>query len=254
MKPLLLHGHERAITKICFNREGDLLFSTAKDKEPSIWFTINGERLGTLRGHEGAVWSVDCDWQTQKAVTGASDFMTRVWNVETGKQLHQWVNPSTVRSVGFSYSGNLVLVATAGQMGHAATLKVHDLRDPSTFNEISSKETASIFDLPLVDAKYFVALWGTLDETIYVGTTDGALSSVDMRERNVTNTVEGQTGQITDIQANKEKTMLILSSKDTSARLYNARTLEPLKTYKTDRPVNSAAISPIRQHVRKENN
>ncbi len=32
-------------------------------------------------------------------------------------------------------------------------------------------------------------------------------------------------------------------------QLYDTVTLEPLKTYKTDRPVNSAAISPLMDHV-----
>ena len=58
-KPLLLHGHERSITTIRYNREGDLLFSTAKDNKPTVWYSLNGERLGTYDGHNGAVWTND---------------------------------------------------------------------------------------------------------------------------------------------------------------------------------------------------
>jgi translation initiation factor 3 subunit I len=43
--------------------------------------------------------------------------------------------------------------------------------------------------------------------------------------------------------------MFISASKDTSAKLYDSETLECLKTYKTDRPVNSASISPKFDHV-----
>ena len=43
--------------------------------------------------------------------------------------------------------------------------------------------------------------------------------------------------------------MFISASKDTSAKLYDADTLQCLKTYKTDRPVNSASISPKFDHV-----
>ena len=46
MKPISLHGHERSITQIRYNREGDLLFSSAKDMYPNVWYAINGERLG----------------------------------------------------------------------------------------------------------------------------------------------------------------------------------------------------------------
>lgn len=55
----MLHGHERAITQIKYNREGDLLFSVAKDHKPTVWFSANGERLGTYNGHSGAVWCID---------------------------------------------------------------------------------------------------------------------------------------------------------------------------------------------------
>ena len=51
MKPISLHGHERSITQIVYNREGDLLFSSAKDQAPNVWYSINGERLGTYDGH-----------------------------------------------------------------------------------------------------------------------------------------------------------------------------------------------------------
>ena len=44
-------------------------------------------------------------------------------------------------------------------------------------------------------------------------------------------------------------TMLITSSKDTTAKLYDVDSLEVIKTYRTERPVNSAAISPIKDHV-----
>ena len=55
----MLHGHERSITQIKYNREGDLLFSAAKDPQPNVWYSVNGERLGTYKGHNGAVWCLD---------------------------------------------------------------------------------------------------------------------------------------------------------------------------------------------------
>ena len=55
----MLHGHERAVTQIRYNHDGDLLFSVAKDNKPTVWLSENGERLGTYNGHNGAVWCVD---------------------------------------------------------------------------------------------------------------------------------------------------------------------------------------------------
>ena len=54
-------GHERSLTQIKFNKEGDLLFSCSKDHIINVWFSHNGERLGTYEGHNGAVWTIDVD-------------------------------------------------------------------------------------------------------------------------------------------------------------------------------------------------
>lgn len=53
------------------------------------------------------------------------------------------------------------------------------------------------------------------------------------------------TKQIKDMQLSYDGMLLITASKDTTARLWDVATLESLKMYKTDRPVNSAAISPL---------
>lgn len=76
-KPLVLHGHERSITQIKYNREGDLIFSCGKDQKPNLWFSVNGERLGTFNGHQGAVWCIDTDWTSTKVITGAGDMSTK---------------------------------------------------------------------------------------------------------------------------------------------------------------------------------
>lgn len=54
MKPILMKGHERPLTFLKYNRDGDLLFSCAKDQDPTVWFADKGERLETYRGHNGA--------------------------------------------------------------------------------------------------------------------------------------------------------------------------------------------------------
>ena len=54
-------GHERSLTQIKFNREGDLLFSCSKDHVINVWYSDNGERLGTYDGHNGTVWTIDVD-------------------------------------------------------------------------------------------------------------------------------------------------------------------------------------------------
>lgn len=51
------------------------------------------------------------------------------------------------------------------------------------------------------------------------------------------------------MQMSKDSTMFVTASKDHTAKLFDADNLILLKTYKTERPVNSAALSPTHDHV-----
>lgn len=73
----MLQGHERSVTQIKYNREGDLLFSSSKDQKPNVWFSLNGERLGTFDGHQGAVWCIDVDWSSTKFMSGSGDMSAK---------------------------------------------------------------------------------------------------------------------------------------------------------------------------------
>lgn len=61
--------------------------------------------------------------------------------------------------------------------------------------------------------------------------------------------VNDHTSAINDMQMSKDETMFVTASKDSTAKLFDADSLVCLKTYKTERPVNSSAISPIMEHV-----
>lgn len=81
----MLHGHERAITQLKFNREGDLLFTASKDKQSNVWHWANGERLGTFDGHQGSVWCVDSNWESTLLLSGSGDNTLRLWDCQTGE-------------------------------------------------------------------------------------------------------------------------------------------------------------------------
>ncbi len=64
------------------------------------------------------------------------------------------------------------------------------------------------------------------------------------------NTIKDHKGAINDLQKNSDGTMFISASKDCTAKLFDIEDLSLLKTYQTERPVNSASISPLFDHVR----
>jgi translation initiation factor 3 subunit I len=86
-RPILLKGHERAITCVIYNADGDLVFTAAKDNVPTLWRTDTGERVGTYTGHSGAVWELSCRWDTRYLLSASADATARLWDVQTGESL-----------------------------------------------------------------------------------------------------------------------------------------------------------------------
>ncbi|TFK13461.1 carbonic anhydrase 4 [Platysternon megacephalum] len=243
-KPILLQGHERSITQIKYNREGDLLFTVAKDPIVNVWYSINGERLGTYSGHTGAVWCVDADWDTRHVLTGSADNSCRLWDCETGKQLALVKTNSAVRTCGFDFGGNIIMFSTDKQMGYQCFVSFFDLRDPS---QIESDEP--YMKIPCNESKITSAVWGPLGEFIIAGHENGELNQFSAKSGEVLVNVKEHTKQINDIQTSRDMTMFITASKDNSAKLFDSTTLEHQKSFRTERPVNSAALSPIFDHV-----
>jgi len=244
MKPISLHGHERSITQIVYNREGDLLFSSAKDQNPNVWYSINGERLGTYDGHGGAVWCIDVDWETKNFLSGAADNTIRLWDVCTGKMTDRIDTRSAVRTCAFSYSGNMVAYSTDRAMGQQCVINIVDVR---TFS--NQEKVIMSLPIPAKGPKVTSLIWNGLDDLIVTGHDNGDIVQWDVKTHQKVKISSEHQKAISDLQLSSDRTMFISASKDTTAKLWDMDQLEDKKTYKTERPVNSAAISPNKDHV-----
>ena len=70
-----------------------------------------------------------------------------------------------------------------------------------------------------------------------------------MKTHQKVNIVSDHAKAISVLQLSADRAMFISASKDTTAKLWDMDLLENKKTYKTERPVNSASISPTKDHV-----
>ena len=125
-------GHTRSLTKVKFNADGDLLFSVSKDPQPSVWYSNNGERLGTFDGHTGAVWSIDVSRDSKRLLTGSADNSMIMWDVQTGKQLAKWNTKSGVRAVSFQLGAKYALFLTDATMGQVSTIHIVPIAEDHT--------------------------------------------------------------------------------------------------------------------------
>ncbi|KAK0556954.1 translation initiation factor eIF3 subunit [Tilletia horrida] len=256
MRPILLAGHERSLQQIKFNRDGDLIFSVSKDNVVNAWYSHNGERVGTYEGHNGTVWSVDVDTTTTLIVTGSADNELRLWEASTGKYLFKWEFPTAVKSVAWSSDDSQVVIVTESRMGHKGAVRVFSInRDPETWTQQSTEPLRTItFSGP----KPTVAAFAALDEYIITGHENGkvALYYHDPKEPETgidaeleENSAQAHTETITDLQMSADRAYFVTSSRDKSAKLIDSKSLDIIKQYVTETPLNSAAIHPTRPFI-----
>eukprot|EP00823_Brevimastigomonas_motovehiculus_P006903 TRINITY_DN5925_c0_g1_i1.p1 TRINITY_DN5925_c0_g1~~TRINITY_DN5925_c0_g1_i1.p1 ORF type:complete len:325 (+),score=74.68 TRINITY_DN5925_c0_g1_i1:75-1049(+) len=246
MRPILLKGHTGPITSVKFNREGDLLFSCArKDTKCTVWFSDNGERLGTYNGHKGAVWDCDVNYSSTRLLTASADTTAKLWDMKTGKELYSFAHEAGVRSVGFAQGDHMLLTVQDNQYSKTPTIFVYNVTD-----DIKEQSDEPIRSLqPSGSGKICTALWGALNQTILSASDDGIVRLWDTEKGAEIASAKDHKEKINSMQFSKDHTMIITASSDKTARVYDARRLELLKTFKSDRPLNSAAISPLKPHV-----
>ncbi|KAG5059261.1 hypothetical protein JHK87_000290 [Glycine soja] len=227
-----MKGHERPLTFLKYNRDGDLLFSCAKDHNPTVWFADNGERLGTYRGHNGAV----CADQTAK-----------LWNVQTGQQLFTFNFDSPARSVDFAVGDKLAVITTDPFMELPSAIHVKRIA-----NDPAEQTGESVLLIKGPQGRINRAIWGPLNRTIISAGEDAVIRIWDSETGKLLKESDKESGHkktVTSLAKSADGSHFLTGSLDKSARLWDTRTLTLIKTYVTERPVNAVAMSPLLDHV-----
>jgi len=255
MRPILLKGHERSITCVTYNQDGDLIFTASKDKTPTLWLASTGERMGTYDAHTGAVWHLDVSWDSLLLVTGSADMTAKIWEVETGAELVSFDHTGSVRSCVFDESGRraLTMCDAFGSVENDRPPKVSIYeQDPLHGADLKQWRRAAEFRLPHPEAgevKCSLARWTPLGKAILCAFEDGAIKIMDSYTFEVRRTVDAHDSKIQCVSFNPSKTFLLTCSADLTAKMWDLETWDCVKTYRSDRPLNACVFSPTKEHV-----
>ena len=205
------------ISSYRYNLDGDLIFSVSKDQQICVWFSHNGERLGTYHGHVGAIWTVDVEPTCTMIASGSADNTIRLWDVKTGKCLKMWEFPTAVKRVEFNEDGTKLLGVTEKRMGYLSNIVVLDINPDVNAEQSDERVLTIVCD----ESKATVAGWSYLSKYIVAGHEDGSVSQYDAKTGDLLDNIpiHELDNAIVDLQWNTDRTYFITACKDKTAKV-----------------------------------
>lgn len=176
----------------------------------------------------------------------------RLWNIKTGECVKVWEFPTAVKRVEFSPDGSQLLAVTEKRMGYLGTIVVFDVQyGDGEGNNLDEQTNEPSLKITCEDSKATVAGWSYLSKYIIAGHEDGSVSQYDAKSGEQLENVQAHELdlQINDIQFSADRTYFITASRDKTAKILSSRNLAVLKSFTTDTPLNTAAITPKKDYV-----
>eukprot|EP01090_Pellita_catalonica_P019434 TRINITY_DN6615_c0_g1_i1.p1 TRINITY_DN6615_c0_g1~~TRINITY_DN6615_c0_g1_i1.p1 ORF type:complete len:379 (-),score=65.26 TRINITY_DN6615_c0_g1_i1:40-1176(-) len=256
MWPYILKGHQRPITRVKFNYDGDLLFTAAKDPHVCVWSSRTGELIGTFQqknagpkpaGHEGAIPDFDITRDSNLLITASQDESVRLWRVETGETLFVWpTSGQRGQSVSFNYGETQFFVAVNISSTEPGRISIFDFNKQQPGAQKATPVKTIIMDRISALSQ---TIWGYLNKTLITATEDGFITVHDPESGKKIKEWRAHDGGINSLSLSKDQSFFITSSDDFTSRLYDSTTFKCLKLYETRHPVNTAVLSSVKDHV-----
>jgi translation initiation factor 3 subunit I len=177
-------------------------------------------------------------------LTASGDSTARLWDMRSGVELFRFPFHEPARACRFSVGEQLAAVSTDPFMESKSAIRVLRLTaDPAdqTADEILklSGPRGRITRLEFTD----------INRSLISASEDGCVRRWDVETGALLSERKIHDKQISDLQMSVDGTHFITASQDKSAKLVDTETFQVLKTYQSNVPVNSAALSPIFDHV-----
>jgi len=244
MRPNLLHIHERPLTLVKFNHDGDFFLTCAKDGDTCLIRTDTCERIGTfspMGDKSSAIYAVDITIDCSFIVTASAEGKLVYYNLQ-GDQVAQVNHGGILKYVEFNQKpGGQNKVVTCNDKfkssGEVTPNRIMVWQFEPTKRLLTIDE-----DLPMKATK---VKWGPFDETLVSIFEEGTVIIWDAHNGKQLHLMQAHQSQITSMNFSEDRMLMITSSKDHTAKLWAMDTYEEVKCYKTDRPLNDPAISPL---------
>jgi len=245
MRPYLLHIHERPLTLIKFNYDGDFFLTSAKDGDVALIRTETCERVGTYNPQgetSPSAFAVDVTIDSQYVVVAYADGRL-VFYKFSGEQQACLNHGGILKYVEWNQK--------PGQQNKVVTCndRFKSAQDGAIPNRIMVWQFQPLQRLLSIDnalpMKATKVKWGPFDKTLVSIFEEGQVIIWDAADGKKLHTIEAHSTAVTSLSFSEDRMLMITSSKDATAKLWAMDNYEMVKVYKTDRPLNDVAMSPL---------
>ncbi len=228
-----LDGHRGAVLAVGITPDGSRIVTGSNDKSARIWDGNSGAPLFVLERHKAPVSAIAITPDGARIVTGSNDKFARVWDANTGSELRELEHASRVTDVAIGTDGRRV--ATASQ---DRSVTVWDDDKKTRTYPLKGEHDAV---LAIAVTRGGVELFTGLDNyaarlsdnfTVRKSTANPGSSDPNLREVRVE--FSGHAGAVRAVAATADGLRIVTGSDDSTARVWNAGDIAPLKlSFKT---------------------
>jgi len=246
-----LHGHERPVTFITWNKDGNLLFTCGKDKLVCVWSMPDGECLGHYKGHTGAVWSCSVTGDSSWLVTCGADRLVIVWEARASREIARVELPGVVRFV--EWAGGSGSAPSAAGERFVTCHNRFGAHPPAVtiwrFDGTAIEEQRRITTLPSAASQ---VRWGRGDHLVASAHENGELVFWRADTGAEVKRLRAHNSAISRFEFSHDRELVATASHDKSVRIWDlGKGAEWKKLYHedTDRPLNAVALGPVTRAV-----
>lgn len=209
-----------------------------------LWNTTDGS-LVWENAHESEVECVVFSPDGKRIATGGEDFMVRIWEVSSGKQLASWEHDGGLDGITWSHDGSII--ASGSEAGDAW---LWNGQDYSLVGKIKTGSTINSLRFTKNDA--YLAVGGNnqikdplTQKTVY----HGFAALIDVKAQKVIREYKGMEASVKSVRISPDEKYLATGGFDNTARIFDFETGGLLHTFKRPLRVEAVDFTPDGQYL-----
>jgi WD40 repeat protein/serine/threonine protein kinase len=218
-----LEGHEYPVESVSLSPDGKYLATAGDDYKIRLWLTGNGRRVRLYDDFTAAIWAVHFS-PDGKILAAAGDDGLSLWSTFGGPRLRLLSGDSIFYAASFSPDGKTLLAS--GADGYS----LYNVEAGELVKHIENDTSGSYYAAAISPDGRIAAVGGS------------KLRLLEFPSLEVIATLEGHTGAVLSTIFSPDGRLLLTSSADGTARLWDVASGQPVRTFSSLQTLANSAV------------